>query len=105
MCNSSNPSIWGVALSWKNNPQGSGVSFLTFLEYINSAPEKTLSSSLVISPLLYLVKTIWSLLVVIALWILEYTNSAPEKTLSSSLVISAAAFVVSAAAFIVSAAE
>lgn len=26
LCNSSNPSICGVALSWKNKPQGSGVS-------------------------------------------------------------------------------
>jgi hypothetical protein len=25
-CNSTNPSIWGVALSWKYNPQGLGAS-------------------------------------------------------------------------------
>lgn len=26
LCSSSSPSIWGEALSWKNNPQGSGAS-------------------------------------------------------------------------------
>jgi hypothetical protein len=26
LCSSSNPSIWGVALSWKKRPHGSGVS-------------------------------------------------------------------------------
>jgi hypothetical protein len=27
LCNSSKASIWGVALSWKNKPQGSGLSY------------------------------------------------------------------------------
>jgi hypothetical protein len=36
LCNSSKASIWGVALSWKNKPQGSGLSYCVkkFL-YIN----------------------------------------------------------------------
>jgi len=31
LCNSSNPSICGVALSWKKRPHGSGVSFVDTL--------------------------------------------------------------------------
>ena len=35
-CNSTNPSIWGVALSWKYNPQGLGASqILNILKYNN----------------------------------------------------------------------